>query len=251
MKLSKQDVEQLLKSPEAGIRREVLLKITSQYNGSGKERLSEEETEVIEVIFRALAKNADVEIRQILAENIKESRYLPEDIALVLAQDSLEIAGPILQYSPALSDASLLDIIKNTKKMDRLLVIARRNNLSEGLTAALLGKKDEALSGVVLNSFGSKISKASYDEMLDNPKVSEKILSAMVEKGLLPLDITEKLLGHITGKAHDLLNEKYDVVFDNKQLNAEIEKQRKLAVAKMEKLQASGVQNKKNTKDKK
>jgi uncharacterized protein (DUF2336 family) len=239
MKLSQLDVDRLLKDPVIEVRQKVLLKIAGQYSGWSDEAFSPEENQVVEVLFRTIAKAPEAALRRVLAESVKDVSHLPQDIALILARDSLEVSAPILQYSKVLKDVHLLEIIKNTKNKEILLVISKRENLSEAVTTVLLNKKDDVLTYAVLSGFGSKVSAANYAKILDNPKVSEKIITAIIEKNSIPLTIVEKLLSRVTGKVREALEKKYHIVFENKQMLTELEKHRELAAVEMEKLRVS------------
>ncbi len=245
MKLSKQDVERLMKDPSTEARQEVLLKIADQYNAIESGTLSKEETEIVEEIFRALARNAEVEIRKTLAESVKNSPNLPKDIAMSMARDIADIANPILQNSQVFDDKDLLEIMKTTQDAGRALAIAQRDNLSEKLTTELLDKNDEDISSAVLSSFGSNISEASYDKMLGQAVMSERIVNAMVEKGSLSVTITEKLLKRVTGHIRESLDEKYQIIFESKQLKKEMEKNLEIAAATMMGVRAADAHNKK------
>ena len=239
MKLTRQDVDQFLADRSGEMRRALLLRAVSHYNGASGVTLSAEDKQLIEAMFRNLAKKAKPAMRKLLVDGVKDTPYLPQDIALMLASDASKNALPILKYSPALSEGDLLKIIKGTKKMDCLMAIAQRSNLPESVTAALFAKKDDALSNTVLNSFGSKISEASYREILSHPKVSKKVLKSMLEKGSLSFEITGKLFSHITGKAWESLNKEYEVVFERKDMQTEIQKKKSVAAANLVSLSKS------------
>lgn len=247
MKLSQLNVDTLLKDPVIEVRQKALLKIAGQYSGWSDEAFSPEENQVVEVLFRMIAKAPEVSLRRVLAESVKDVSHLPQDIALILARDSIEVSAPILQYSKALKDVHLLEIIKNTKNREILLTISKRENLSESVTTVLLNKKDDVLTYTVIDSFGSKIHAANYAKILDNPKVSEKIITAIVEKDFIPPAIIEKLLSRVTGKAREALEEKYHIVFESKKMLAELEKHRELAAVEMEKLRVSHKDTKNKT----
>ena len=63
-------------------------------------------------------------VRAILAEEIKYLNCIPKDIALHLARDVESIvATPILEYSPLLSDADLIEIIASGPVQEVLVAI--------------------------------------------------------------------------------------------------------------------------------
>ena len=245
MKLSKGDVEKLLKDPSTQARQDILSKIAGQYNSEEEGQLSTEETKIVEDIFRALAKSAEVEIRKSLAESVKNSANLPRNIALTMAKDISEVAIPMLQSSQVLNDDDLLEIINTTQDQERVMAVAKRDNLSEKMTTNLLDKGSEEITKAVFNSYGSMISDSSYQKLMDSTQISEQIVHAMVEKGSLSVTLTEKLLKRVTGKIRESLDEKYQIIFESKQVKAEMEKNLQAAAAKMMGLRSTDARNRK------
>lgn len=75
--------------------------------------------------LECLARDASVRVRAILAEEIKRLDCIPKNIALTLAHDiNHVVAAPILQYSPLLSDADLIEIIACGQVQEVLTAIA-------------------------------------------------------------------------------------------------------------------------------
>ncbi|NEU34803.1 hypothetical protein GN156_29540, partial [bacterium LRH843] len=62
------------------------------------------ELDVATEIIRLLAKDAELRVRETLANSLKHSSALPHDVALLMAQDVEEVSLPILEYSNVLSE---------------------------------------------------------------------------------------------------------------------------------------------------
>ena len=234
-----------MRDPSTDARKEVLGKVADKYNLDKENKLSNEETNLVEDIFRALTRSAEVEIRKALAENIKNSDSIPKDIAMKMAQDVAEVANPILQYSQVLSDADLLEILASSKDISHAMAIARRDNLPESVTTMLIDQKNQEISSQVLNSFGSNISDASYEKIIENHLLNEDIVSAILDKGSISVTLTEKLLKRVSSQIRTSLNQKYQVVFDNKHLKKEMEKNLELAATKIIGIRSADAHNKK------
>ena len=67
----------------------------------------------------------------------------------------------------------------------------------------------------------------------------------MVEKGSLSVTLTEKLLKRVTGKIRESLDEKYQIIFESKQMKAEMEKNLQAAAAKMMGVRSADSRNRK------
>src|SRR5882757_1307728 len=77
--------------------------------------------------LECLARDATVRVRAILAEEIKYLDCIPRDIVLRLAQDlETVVSAPILEYSPLLSDADLIEIIACGQVQEVLVAVASR-----------------------------------------------------------------------------------------------------------------------------
>ena len=58
-----------------------------------------DERVLAEDIFRIMVKDAEVRVRQALADNLKENLDLPRDVARALANDVDSVSLPIIQFS--------------------------------------------------------------------------------------------------------------------------------------------------------
>jgi uncharacterized protein (DUF2336 family) len=104
--------------------------------------------------LECLARDAAVRVRAILAEEIKKLDCIPRDIVLTLARDvEAIVAGPILQYSPLLSEADLVEIIAHGQVSEVLAAIARRKPVTAKVSDALVQSLDvPAVAALLVNS---------------------------------------------------------------------------------------------------
>src|SRR5882724_3073248 len=99
-----------------------------------QDRLRRATYEVLEILVR----DQIVKVRQIIAETLKDVLDAPTEIIQLLARDyEIAVAGPILQFSPLLSDADLLEIIGRTPVAGAVEAVARRRHpMGEGIADA-------------------------------------------------------------------------------------------------------------------
>ena len=68
---------------------------------------------------------------------------MPKEIVLKLARDADEmVCVPVLEYSPLLSDADLIEIIATARAQDALAAVARRRGVSETVSDAIVASLD-------------------------------------------------------------------------------------------------------------
>ena len=243
--LSKRDVDKLLEDCSTGSKIELLNKITAVYNeGDEGLALTKSELAMVEDIFRVLVKTAEKEVRVAFSNGVKSSTTIPEDIVRSLARDIDDVAIPVLEFSEVLDEDELLDIIESGESTRRCVAIAKRQYVSQKLSSKL-AEKDETVVEILLKNFGADISDATYTRIIETRADSETIVSAMVEKGTIPITVMEKLLRHVSGSMRKELDEKYHVVFESKQLKKEMEHNLYLASMKMMGLRSQDAQHRK------
>src|SRR5689334_19588223 len=107
-----------------------------------------------EVIGR-LAAEIELAARSRLAEKLSQIDHAPQVlIDSLAADDAVEIAGPILQYSNRLSVRALVNHAR-TKDQPHLLAISRRRSLPEPVTDVLVVRGDQAVARAVTGNNGA------------------------------------------------------------------------------------------------
>src|SRR5687767_2172759 len=106
------EVEVALQSGTPGRRTEVLRQVTTLF-ASGGERLSEEQICLFDDVMGHLISCIESQALVELSRRLAPAPYAPQSVIRKLASnDSLEIAGPILEKSGRLTDDDLVEIAK-------------------------------------------------------------------------------------------------------------------------------------------
>jgi hypothetical protein len=109
------------------VRAELAVKIARLMPGLSERESSHVFALTIETL-ETLARDAAVRVRAILADEIKALDCVPRDVVMALARDlDTIVSTPILQYSPLLSDADLVEIIACGQVQETLAAIASRS----------------------------------------------------------------------------------------------------------------------------
>ena len=149
------------------VRAELAVKIGRLMPGLSERESSHIFALTIETL-ECLARDASVRVRSILAEEIKRLDCIPKDIALTLARDVHTIvAAPILQYSPLLSDADLVEIIACAQVQETLTAIASRKPLAEQVSDRLVQSLSVPVVAALLVNPDAKIRKETMDRIID------------------------------------------------------------------------------------
>jgi uncharacterized protein (DUF2336 family) len=149
------------------VRAELAVKIGRMMPGLSERESSHIVALTIETL-ECLARDASVRVRAILAEEIKNLDCIPKEIALMLARDTeTVVAAPILQYSPLLSDADLIEIIACAQVQEVLTAIASRKPVSEPVSDRLVQSLDVPTVAALLVNADAKIRKETMNRIIE------------------------------------------------------------------------------------
>lgn len=161
-------VNRLLADDESeDVRAELAVKIARLMPGLSERESSHIFALTIETL-ECLARDAAVRVRAILAEEIKALDCIPRDVVLTLARDlNAIVAAPILQYSPLLSDADLIEVIACGQVQEVLTAIAARKPLSEDVSDRLVQSLDVPAVAALLVNADTRIRKDTMDRIIE------------------------------------------------------------------------------------
>jgi len=206
--LTQNDIDRLMSDPSAATQMDVVAKLSSQYN-SEQPALAAGEAVIAEDIFKLLLSRAEVQVRTLIAHNLKESNKLPPEIAEQMASDVAEVALPVLESCSILSDEYLLKVIGNSADSEKLVAIARRKTVSESVSGALVDTKIEQVVSTLVRNEGAQINEQSFEKIVENHTDSPEVMGSVLERGAVPITVVEKLVERISGSLKAALEEKY------------------------------------------
>jgi len=105
-------------------------------------------------------------VRQAMAEVFARSTEAPAAIVQALSLDQPSVALPVLEYSPLLIDADLVDIIA-TGNCEMQCAIARRNNLPASVCAAIAEVGTAAAALELIENAYAELAPFSWDRIVE------------------------------------------------------------------------------------
>ena len=197
----------LAEDSEEDVRAELAKKIARLMPGL-EARENQETVALTIATLEVLARDSAVKVRAILADEIKHLDCIPRDVALRLARDMESVvAAPVLEYSPLLSDADLIEIVACGQVQQALAAIARRQTVSEDVSDALVQSLDVPAVAALLVNPNALIRKATLDIIIEQaeeiqswhlPLVLRADLSARAVRrigGFVGASLLEQLIG--------------------------------------------------------
>src|SRR5436305_7662795 len=128
--------------------------------------LSEDDRAAAEGALLMLLDDASPLVRQALAEVFARSSDAPAAIVQALALDQASVALPVLEHSPLLIDADLVDIVA-TGNGDMQCAIARRINLPAAVCAAIAEVGTPAAALELIENAYAELASFSWDRLVE------------------------------------------------------------------------------------
>lgn len=208
--LSQADVAKLLTDPSSENRAETARKVSAQFTDTA---LGPKERALIEEIFKVMVKDVEVRVREALSDSLKDNPDIPREIALSLANDVSEVALPIIEFSEVLSDEDLIEIV-SSKSEDHQMAVARRDNVSERVSEALVETDNENVVATLVSNEGAKLSEGTMNTVIDKFGNSKKVNEPLALRHELPLTVAERLVSLVSDKIRDHLVTHHDMSAD-------------------------------------
>lgn len=193
-KLSIEDVNRLLSDPSEQTRASTAEKLARQVYDTS---LTDAERRMAEDILRVMARDAAVLVRQALSENLKDNPLIPPDLARVLARDVDEVALPMLELSEVLTTADLIEIVRGHNDAKQT-AIARRKVVQSEVAEVLADEGTETAVGVLAGNAGADLTESSMERIVDRFADSEEVQGNLINRDVLPITITEKLVNRVS-----------------------------------------------------
>jgi len=148
--------------------------------------------------LRRLASDQLVRVRKILAAEIKSHPCVPRDVILALASDVEEtVSVPILEYSPLLSDADLLEIIASARAQNALSAIARRRGVSERVSELIVASLDVTAVAALLSNPNASIRENTMGRIIDHAEAIEAWQGPLVARSDLSMRALRRIAGFV------------------------------------------------------
>ena len=124
---------------------------------------------LVEGVFVALMQQAERDIRKSLSERLAEVSWAPPALVNMLALDEIEIAEPIIAYSPVLNEAALVRILVEAA-LDHQIAVARRPGLTAGVVDAILHTAEPAVLTALASNDSAEVSDDALKALVDHAR---------------------------------------------------------------------------------
>jgi uncharacterized protein (DUF2336 family) len=157
-------------------------------------RYSEEQIRIFDEVIGRLADEIEQAARAELSHRLAHSANAPPKVIKMLAfDDSIEVAGPVLQFSPRLDAKSLIANIR-TKSQPHLLAISRRGAVPIEVTDELVTRGDrEVVQSVVANE-GASFSDFGFRQLIKRAETDATLAQQVGLRREIPRHMFRQLI---------------------------------------------------------
>lgn len=220
--------------PDEQVRSGLAVKIATLVPTLPPDRVGQIERMTLEIL-ETLARDQAVAVRQLVAETLKAEANAPAEIIQQLARDlEQSVSGPVLRYSPILSDEDLIEIIGAAPLDGRLVAIAERAGLSGGVSDAIARTESEAAVAALLGNASAQIREETLDRLVELAPRHEPWHGPLVRRPHLPARAAARLAGFVTDQLIKVLRSRKDLPPETLAAVAEAVKARGPGTAKKE-----------------
>ncbi len=205
---------QLAMNPQSGTsREEIYLAVASLYRIQGA-GLNERERELMREILRRLTRDVEMAIRIALAQRLAEDTTAPHDLILLLVDDTIEVARPLIIKSPLLTESDVLRLIAEAG-IGHQEAVAGRPHIGIPVTDALAKSEHESVLLALVRNVTARISNASYETLVQKSRALTGLQEPLVKRPDLPPQLATNMCEWVSDALKTYITTNYDMAPKN------------------------------------
>ncbi len=198
------DLIELAQEPSSERRRELLRGVTDLFFTSEDQR-GGAEMALFDDVLSQLAGEMEEAVRIELAQRMAGAEAPPANLIIRLARDqSIDVASPVLQSSPALSESDLITVAR-TRGQEHLRAISRRADVTEAVSEAIVDRADDHTLQTLLSNHGARMSRETHEAVVDRAVVNPALHAAVVQRAQLPIELLNEMYYVVEARLRDTI----------------------------------------------
>lgn len=205
---------QLAMNPQAGAsREEIYLAVASLYRIQGA-GLNDRERELMREILRRLTRDVEMAIRIALAQRLAEDTTAPHDLILLLVDDTIEVARPLIIKSPLLTESDVLKLIAQSG-IGHQEAVAGRPHIGIPVTDALANSDHETVLLALVRNVTAKISNTSYETLVQKSRALTGLQEPLIKRPDLPPQLATNMCEWVSDALKTYIKTNYSMAPKN------------------------------------
>ena len=156
------------------------------------ENLSSDERLLMSEILESLLLNVETLIRQKLANRLATMKNVPVELIILLANDQIDVARPILDLSSLLENKDLVGIIRQ-KSLQHQLSIAGRKNIDSDVCRQLVSTGNDDVIVKMLSNRAARIGDKTLEKLVKQSKTKTIYQTPIINRPDLPSELASRM----------------------------------------------------------
>jgi uncharacterized protein (DUF2336 family) len=186
----------LAADPQGMNRDDIYLAVASLFRTQG-DLLSDRERSLMREILQRLTHDVEMAVRIALAERLADDPTAPLDLILLLVDDKIEVARPIILRSRKLTDRDLLAFIAEADEL-RQTLCAQRAHIGEPVTDVLARSDAESVLVALVRNATARIAPGTFETLVEKSRRIASIQEPLVKRDDLPQTLANRMCGWVS-----------------------------------------------------
>ncbi|MDX1926112.1 MAG: DUF2336 domain-containing protein [Pirellulaceae bacterium] len=173
-----------------------------------------------EALARALAADASERVRYELSLAVRQTKFLPRDIALKIAHDIDSVACPFLEVTEVFSEEDWRQLVLTISRT-ALLSVARRASMPETLAVAVAEIGDTEVAETLVGNKAAPMTEPVCSKIISRFGTVQSVLTKMAGRDDLVAEVVVALTNKITGAVREKMFKRYNMPDRTEAIGAE------------------------------
>ncbi|MBI3451508.1 MAG: DUF2336 domain-containing protein, partial [Rhodospirillales bacterium] len=173
-------------------------------------RLSDRERLLMSDILGRLVREMELRLRRELSNRLAALPDGPRDLMVMLANDEIEVARPVLRNSPVLRAPDLIEIVKH-RSHEHLLAIALRAPLSAEVSEAIVDRGDERVIEQLLKNPDAILSRRALEYLVAESQRVDQFQEPLLSRADLPPDLAHRMFWWVSAALRQVILNRFTI----------------------------------------
>jgi len=155
-------------------------------------RLNEHERVLMNDVLFKLINSIEKNVKKELSKRLASVDDISQELAVKFANETIDIAAPMLKKNNVLKDAQLIEIIRNRSEAHRM-AIAIRAHVSEEVSGELIENSGEDVIEALIRNDNAEISELSIKYLVAESKNVDRFQEPLLNRQDLPVELAHRM----------------------------------------------------------
>jgi uncharacterized protein (DUF2336 family) len=202
-----------LAQDKSATNRRVIFENISDLFLSSEGRLTDRERALMGDILAKLVREMEMRLRQDLAARLARIDSVPHELVVMLANDEIEVARPVLMQSKVLREPDLIEIVKH-RSQEHLLAVALRAPLSSEVADAIVDHGDEKVIEQLLKNSDASLSRRALEYLVAESQQVDKFQQPLLARADLPTELAHRMFWWVSAALRRVILDKFTIDVD-------------------------------------